>query len=226
MQTLIPFSKYIFNHVSADPPHHNPLHIRVRPPTTAPEAALPHTHAAVSYSALSLSHALIVTAGRDTAAMFPRIRSMNPLKLFPLKTNISYDRLPGYESATGSPFNGVSLKKYRWRSPSPGAERFPVFVKMSLSRLLVLAITSILCVGLIAVGGYRGHRRLKHQPPPAPKSSYPWEKFTRYHSLNFQRSVRLTHTLPDLRATTTVLAHLCPSLSGRPSRSSFLKTLQ
>jgi len=110
--------------------------------------------------------------------MFAR---MNPLKLLPIRTNVNYERLPGYESANVSPFNSFSLKqKYRWRSPSPGAERFPIFVKMSLNRLLVLVITSVLCVGLIAVGGYRGTRRLK-QKVPVPQSSYPWEKFARYY---------------------------------------------
>jgi hypothetical protein len=111
--------------------------------------------------------------------MFPRLRIPNPLKLLPVSTNISYDRLPGYDAANGSPYNSISLKKIRWRSPSPGSERFPMFVKMSLSRLLMFAITLIMCVGLIIVGGIRGHQRFKKQKD-APKSSYPWESFPVY----------------------------------------------
>ncbi|KAF2404666.1 hypothetical protein EJ06DRAFT_215265 [Trichodelitschia bisporula] len=105
-------------------------------------------------------------------------RNMNPLKLLPIRTNVPYERLPGYESNNGSPFSAVSLKKYRWRSPSPGAERFPALVRMSLSRLIMLAVTAFLCVGLVAVGGYRGHQRMKHKPAPV-REAYPWESFTR-----------------------------------------------
>jgi hypothetical protein len=103
---------------------------------------------------------------------------MNPLKLLSIRTNVNYERLPGYESNASSPYSSISLKKYRWRSPSPGGERFPTFVKMSLSRMLVFAITSVLCLGLIAVGGYRGHRRMEKKKEP-PQNAYPWEKFTR-----------------------------------------------
>jgi hypothetical protein len=111
--------------------------------------------------------------------MFPRLRLTNPLKLLPIRTNISYDRLPGHDQNNGSPYNSISLKKIRWRSPSPGSERFPMFVKMSLSRLLVFAVTLLMCVGLIVVGGIRGHQRMKSKKP-VPKSSYPWEKFPMY----------------------------------------------
>jgi hypothetical protein len=111
--------------------------------------------------------------------MFPRLRIPNPLKLLPVTTNISYDRLPGHDAANGSPYSSISLKKIRWRSPSPGSERFPMFLKMSLSRLIMFVVTLIMCVGLIAVGGYRGHQRFKKQKE-VPKSSYPWENFTVY----------------------------------------------
>ena len=114
------------------------------------------------------------------AAFFPRVRSMNPLKLLPINTNFSYERLPGYESTNGSPYSSISLKKYRWRSPSPGGERFSFTVpKISFARFLVVAITSILCVGLIIVGGVRSHNRRKNQKAP-PREAYPWEKFPRY----------------------------------------------
>jgi hypothetical protein len=123
--------------------------------------------------------------------MFPRLRLTNPLKLLPIRTNISYDRLPGYDQANGSPYNSISLKKIRWRSPSPGSERFPMFVKMSLSRLLVFAVTLIMCVGLIIVGGIRGHQRMKNKKV-TPKSSYPWEKFPTYVHPSAQIRHRLT----------------------------------
>lgn len=110
---------------------------------------------------------------------FARVGSLNPLKLLPIKTTFKYEQLPGYESSANSPYSSISLKKYRWRSPSPGAERFPFSVpKMSLSRLLALIMTSMLCVGLLVAGGTKYHANPKHKQKP-PRQAYPWEHFPR-----------------------------------------------
>jgi hypothetical protein len=157
--------------------------------------------------------------------MFPRLRIPNPLKLLPVTSKINYDRLPGHDAANGSPYSSISLKKIRWRSPSPGSERFPMFVKMSLSRLIVFAITLIMCVGLIAVGGYRGHQRFKKQKE-APKSSYPWEAFTVY-VYHFLKALPLANLFicTDSKATTMEWAHSYRRHSGLRSRSSSDRTL-
>ncbi|EKG13186.1 hypothetical protein MPH_09658 [Macrophomina phaseolina MS6] len=97
---------------------------------------------------------------------------MNPMKLLPLKTSFSYEQLPGYESSNGTP-----LKKYRWRSPSPGGDRFTL-PKLSFSRAILFAITAVFCIGLLATGGYRRHQRMIHQQPP-PRELFPWEHFPR-----------------------------------------------
>lgn len=112
---------------------------------------------------------------------FARVGSLNPLKLLPIKTNFKYEELPGYESNANSPYSAISLKKYRWRSPSPGGSRFPLSVpKMSLSRLLALIMASLLCVGLLVAGGTKYHAKPKHKPKPPPRQAYPWEHFPRY----------------------------------------------
>ena len=113
--------------------------------------------------------------------VFARVGALNPLKLLPIKTNFNYEQLPGYESNANSPYSSISLKKYRWRSPSPGGERFPFTVpKMSLQRLLALIVASVLCVGLLVAGGtkYRSKPPPKAKPPP--RQAYPWEGFPRY----------------------------------------------
>jgi len=114
----------------------------------------------------------------------PRVRDLNPLKLLSVNTKIAYERLPGYDSRNVSPFSASSLKKYRWRSPSPGADRFPfVKVKMSLSRLVTLAVTIALFLSLLAIGGYRGQQQMKHKKPP-PREGYHWEHFPRFVARN------------------------------------------
>ena len=113
------------------------------------------------------------------AALLPRLQNINPLRLLPISTNFYYEKLPGdYSQYSPRPsFSPTSWKKYRWRSPSPGANRFPPLVKMSLSRFVVLVITTILCLGLIVVGGYRSHQRMKNKKS-LPRD-YPWGNFTR-----------------------------------------------
>ena len=101
-----------------------------------------------------------------------RLENMNPLKLLPLKTGFNYEQLPGYEHNASTP-----LKKYRWRSPSPGGDRFGL-PRMSPSRVLLFAITAIFCIGLLATGGYRRHQNFIHQPLP-PRELFPWEHFPR-----------------------------------------------
>lgn len=104
-------------------------------------------------------------------------------ELLPINTNFSYEKLPfsnaasGTESANGSPFNQTTFKKYRWRSPSPGGSRFPLLVRMSLSRFMMLAITSVICLSLIIVGGIRGHARFRKQPVVVEETEYPWEHY-------------------------------------------------
>ncbi|KAK0665090.1 hypothetical protein DIS24_g114 [Lasiodiplodia hormozganensis] len=99
-----------------------------------------------------------------------RFQNMNPMKLLPLKTSFSYEQLPGYD-------NGTPLKKYRWRSPSPGGDRF-ILPKLSFSRAILFAITAVFCIGLLATGGYRRHQRMIHQQPP-PRELFAWEHFPR-----------------------------------------------
>jgi hypothetical protein len=112
---------------------------------------------------------------------FARVGALNPLKLLPIKTNFKYEQLPGYESNANSPYSSISLKKYRWRSPSPGGERFPFSVpKMSLQRLLALLMASILCVGLLVAGSTKYNTKPQPKPKPPPRQAYPWENFPRY----------------------------------------------
>ena len=120
------------------------------------------------------------------AANLPRLERLNPLRLLPASmVPFAYEKLPGGDAnhhGPRSPFSTMSFKKYRWRSPSPGGRRFPLFVKMSPSRFIVFVVTTILCLGLIIVGGYRSHQKMKNKKPP-PREEYPWENFTRYDLL-------------------------------------------
>ncbi len=104
----------------------------------------------------------------------PRLRSM-----WPFQSRFRYRRLPldpEYAKSHGYPFTTINLKAMRWRSPSPGVEaRFPILLRMSLSRLVFLAITVLLCLGLMIVGGVRHHIRSRHNH--ANSNKYPWEKF-------------------------------------------------
>ena len=117
------------------------------------------------------------------AAILPRLDRLNPLRLLPASmVPFAYEKLPGGDAnhhGPRSPFSTMSFKKYRWRSPSPGGRRFPLFVKISPSRFIVFAITTILCLGLIIVGGYRNHQKMKNKKPP-PREEYRWENFTMY----------------------------------------------
>jgi len=115
------------------------------------------------------------------AAILPRLEGLNPLRLLPANVvPFRYEKLPGGDAnyhGPRSPFSTMSFKKYRWRSPSPGGRRFPLSFKMSLSRLIVFAITTILCLGLIIVGGYRNHQKMKNRKQPS-QEDHPWDDFT------------------------------------------------
>lgn len=100
-----------------------------------------------------------------------RFQNMNPMKLLPIKANFSYEKLPGYD-------NGNGAKKYRWRSPSPGGDRFSL-PKLSFSRVILFAVTVVFFVGLLATGGYRRHQNMIHHQQPPPRELFPWEHFPR-----------------------------------------------
>ncbi|KAJ9636274.1 hypothetical protein H2201_006253 [Coniosporium apollinis] len=110
-----------------------------------------------------------------TTRLSSRFAELNPLKLLPVGEKVSYERLPGYDSANGSPFGTPILKKYRWRSPSPGSDRF-TFPRLSLSRIIILTITAILGIGLLVTGGYRRHLVHEANNKPAERELFFWEE--------------------------------------------------
>ncbi|KAL2350748.1 hypothetical protein BJ546DRAFT_856979 [Cryomyces antarcticus] len=112
------------------------------------------------------------------AAALPRLQDLNPLKFLPL-SKVSYARLPGYDSSNASPFSIQPLNKYRWRSPSPGSDRFS-FLRWSPFRLAVLTITIALCVALL--GGGITHHIVKKNKQPPPRELFTWEHFDRLDS--------------------------------------------
>ncbi|KAF2090045.1 hypothetical protein K490DRAFT_71723 [Saccharata proteae CBS 121410] len=118
---------------------------------------------------------------------------MNPMKLLPIKTGFNYEQLPGYET-NGTPSGFTTpLKKYRWRSPSPGGDRFSL-PKMTFSRAILFAITLIFCIGLMATGGYRRHQHMLNLPPP-PRELFPWEHFPRLNG--YYNGIRTLVSMKD-----------------------------
>src|ERR1700744_971664 len=113
--------------------------------------------------------------------MLPYVRQpswLPRLRVWPFQSRFRYRRLPldpEFSKSHGYPFATINLKAIRWRSPSPGADsRFPISQRMSLSRLVFIVITVLLCLGLMIVGGVRHHIRSRHTH--ANSNKYPWEK--------------------------------------------------
>jgi hypothetical protein len=72
----------------------------------------------------------------------------------------------------------INLKGIRWRSPSPGGDRFPITLRMSLARLLAIIATTLLCFVLMIVAVSR--HRTRSIPRMAGDEPYPWEKYPKY----------------------------------------------
>jgi hypothetical protein len=100
------------------------------------------------------------------------------LRYLPFHRSMRYSRLPTTERKSskdyGYQFTHINLKGIRWRSPSPGADRFSITLRMSLPRLIFIIITTLLCFGLMIVGTIR-HRNKPH--PAEEVVHYAWEKF-------------------------------------------------
>jgi hypothetical protein len=74
----------------------------------------------------------------------------------------------------GYHFANINFKTIRWRSPSPGADRFAITLRMSLPRLLFIIVTTLLCFGLMLVGTIRSR---EHSHPTEEGETYAWQKF-------------------------------------------------
>lgn len=105
----------------------------------------------------------------------PRLRNLNPLRL--LNGNVAYQRLPDWsDSRNSSPFD---LQGYRWRSPGRLAEQARCCARISLTKFIALAITSIVVLGLFLGGGiHRARHKVVEvdQPQPVP---YFWQHYNR-----------------------------------------------
>jgi hypothetical protein len=112
--------------------------------------------------------------------MASRILHLNWLRYIPLHRSMRYSRLPVYDRKDDKDYHGyhfanINFKTIRWRSPSPGADRFPaITLRMSLPRLIFIIVTTLLCFGLMLVGTIRHRSRSR---PIEEGVSYPWQKF-------------------------------------------------
>ncbi|KAL1585677.1 hypothetical protein WHR41_06074 [Cladosporium halotolerans] len=98
-----------------------------------------------------------------------RLRDFNPLRL--LHTNFSYQSLPNSESRSASPSGSY---RRRWL---PDKLRFG---RLSLTKLLALAIAGFVCLALMAGGGYRQVREeVQNQEPAEQPPPFYWQVFPR-----------------------------------------------
>lgn len=117
--------------------------------------------------------------------MPPRLPQLaNWLRHLPFHRSIRYSRLPLYEGKDGKElsltFRNINLKGMRWRSPSPGGDKFTITLRMSLLRLISIVIITIICFVLMIVA------TVKHNKPPPPViqvDTYPWQDFPKYVQL-------------------------------------------
>src|ERR1700753_92410 len=121
--------------------------------------------------------------------MAPRILHLNWLRYIPLHRSIRYSRLPVYDRKDDKDYHGyhfanINFKTIRWRSPSPGADRFvAITLRMSLPRLIFIIVTSLLCFGLMLVGTIR-HR--SHARPVQEGDTYAWQSFPLFVNITIQ----------------------------------------
>ena len=98
-----------------------------------------------------------------------RLRDLNPLRL--LHTNFSYQSLPNSESRNASPSGS---KRRKW-----GTDRLRIGGRLSLTKMLTLAIATFVCLALMAGGGYRRHVQIQNEPAPEPPVPFLWQAYSR-----------------------------------------------
>jgi hypothetical protein len=120
----------------------------------------------------------------STITMLPSIRQPRWLRTMRLSDQFRYSRLPLTISdveSKGSGLVNINIKGIRWRSPSPGGERFPIRLRMSFFRLLFIAITALLCFGLMIVALCRRHRNTR--VAITDESQLPWQAYPKYEPI-------------------------------------------
>lgn len=101
---------------------------------------------------------------------------VNPRKLF-IRTRFNYEKLPGGESQSSSPlFQTPLIKSWKYRNPWAGRLQRP---RLSLSRIIMLAVTTLLLASMLGTGIYKRHIRDRDRNRGEERKLYHWEHYPR-----------------------------------------------
>jgi hypothetical protein len=107
------------------------------------------------------------------SSRFPGMK-LNPRNLF-VRTRFQYDKLPT-DSQSSSPLFGTPLIK-SWKQRNPWSDR-RLRPRMSLSRIIMLLVTSLLLASMLGTGIYKRHTR-SGPHGQGERVRYHWERYPR-----------------------------------------------
>lgn len=102
----------------------------------------------------------------------------NPGKLF-IRTRFNYEKLPGAESQASSPLPLFSSKSWANKSRQPAWTSRIQRPRLSLARLITLALTVVVLVSMLGTGLYRRRRWNAQQRNGDDRKQYHWEHYPR-----------------------------------------------
>jgi hypothetical protein len=98
----------------------------------------------------------------------------DPRQLLNVRTRFSYEKLPSGDSQSSSPlFASLPAK---WRQDPRGRLGWP---RITLSRIIMLAVMSILVGTMVGLGLYKRHQREEEERRAGQQPSYYWQSFPR-----------------------------------------------